>query len=44
MPEIIDNPSFLYAEYTKTFGNRFDLSSNQTDLEQCNQLGSRKQN
>ena len=32
MPEIIDNPSFLYAENTKIFGNWFDLSSIRTDL------------
>ena len=32
MPEIIDNPFFLYADDTKVNGKWFDLSSIQTDL------------
>ena len=32
MPEIIDNPSFLYADDTKIIGNWSDFSSIQTDL------------
>ena len=32
MPEVIDNPCFLYADDTKIIGNWFDLSSIQTDL------------
>ena len=32
MPLNFDNPSFLYAEDTKVFGNSFELSSIQTDL------------
>ena len=32
MPVTFDNPSFLYADNTEVFGNWFDLSSIQTDL------------
>ena len=32
MPEIIDNPSLLYAGDTKVIGNWFDLSLIQTNL------------
>ena len=32
MPDIFDNPLFLYADDTTIIGNWFDLSSCQTDL------------